>query len=201
MEEKVNKDSLRAAFIAGVSTFVGFLIIFPLILIINGITDFSPVWRNFGDLLGIFVILFGYFLLFGAAVIGLIEAFLLGMITYFVFKFLVPNNATKRQLRAITAIVSVICAIIGVLSFSPADKFIRESNFGKEKIWEIDTSGDKKTDKWVHYDIYERLTEIGYDTNFDGKPDVWEYYKNGKVYKKEIDTNFDGKPDKIENYK
>ena len=70
---------------------------------------------------------------------------------------------------------------------------------GKEKIWDIDTNGDGKSDKWVHDNIYSHTTEIDYDTNLDGKPDVWEYYdKNHKVYKKEIDTDFDGKPDKKE---
>ena len=176
MDEKINKP-LRVAAIAGISTFVGFSIIFPLMIIVNGISN----WRDFGSLLGIFTILFGYFLLAGTAVIGLIEGLLLGVVIYFISKFLIPDNITKKQLKAITISISIICITIGLLSFSPADRFVRESTSGKEHVGTIDTNRDGKPDKWVHDNIYGQTTEIDYDTNFDGKPDVWEYYKNGKV--------------------
>ncbi len=197
MEEKTNKKPLKAAVIAGISTFGGMAILFPLMLIIDGMRDL----KNFGEILTTFVILLGYFIFFGTGVIGLLEAVLIAAVVYFIFKFLVPNNATKKQLRVLTITIAVICAIIGLLSFSPIDKFMRELMFGKEHVGTVDANRDGKPEKWVHNDIYDRLTEVDYDTNLDGKPDVWEYYKNSEVYKKEIDTNFDGKPDKVENYK
>lgn len=196
MKERTNKSYLKVALIAGISTFVGFSSIFIFMILIDGITN----WRNFTDLLGVVLILFGYFLFYGTAIIGLIEAFIVGLTVYFIFKFFVPNNLSKKQLKITIIMFSVICAIIGLLSFSSADRFVRESSSEKEHVWEVDTNGDKKIDKWVHDNIYGKTIEIDYDTNLDGKPDVWEYYKNDKVYKKESDTDSDGKPNKIENY-
>lgn len=199
MEDSIKRGSLKSAFTIGISTFIGFSSIFIFMFLIDGISNCSN-WKDIGWFLAIFLTLFGYFLFCGTAIIGLIEAAILGAIAYFIFKFLLPAMVTNKQ-KILTIIASIICAIIGLLSFSPADRFIRESSFGKEKIWEIDTNGDKNMDKWVHDDIYGKTIEIDFDTNFDGKRDVWEYYKNGKIYKKEIDADFDGKSDKVEEYK
>ena len=30
------------------------------------------------------------------------------------------------------------------------------------------------------------------DRNFDGKPDTWEFYRGGQLFRSEVDENFDG---------
>lgn len=193
----MHKGPVKAAFIVGISTFIGFSLIFPATIVIDGIGN----WQDIGTLLGIIAITFGYFLFAGTATIGLIEAMIFGLIGYLVFKFMLPSNINKKQLNTILISSSIICIMLGLLSFSYVDRFIREVHGGKENVSAIDNNEDGKPDKWVHYNIYDTLTEVDYDTNFDGNPDIFEYYRNSKVYRKEIDTDFDGKPDKVEDYR
>ena len=41
---------------------------------------------------------------------------------------------------------------------------------------------------------------VEYDLNHDKKPDVWEYYVNDKLVRKELDINWDGKIDIVRSY-
>lgn len=45
--------------------------------------------------------------------------------------------------------------------------------------------------------VEKREKSRAMDTNKDGKPDVWYFSKDNKVYKVEVDSNKDGKPDVI----
>ncbi|MDD5465939.1 MAG: hypothetical protein PHP73_06330 [Candidatus Omnitrophica bacterium] len=196
MEEDKNIRPLKAAIIIGVSNFLGFSLVY-LLMMVNMMFD----WKNFSYLLPTFLILVGYFLLCGIAVIGIIIAGAIGLVAHVVFKFLIPKNFTNKQIKIVFVIFCIVCFAIGVLLFQPVNQFVRELQSGKEHVGTVDTVGDGKAHKWVHNDIYDRLTEVDYDANLDGKPDVWEYYKNGEVYKKEIDTDYDGKPNIREYYK
>lgn len=196
MEENKNIRPFKAAVIAGISNFLGFSLIYFLMMA-NMIFD----WKNFIYLLPTFLILVGYFLLCGIAVIGIIIAGAIGLVAHVIFKILISKNFANKQIKIFFVIFCIVSFVIGVLLFQPVNQFVRELQSGKERIQPIDTVGDGKSHKWVHYNIYDKTLEIDYDTNLDGKPDLWEYYKDDKVYKKEIDTDYDGKSDVREFYK
>jgi hypothetical protein len=45
-----------------------------------------------------------------------------------------------------------------------------------------------------------RLTKVDVDSNFDGRPDIQEYYARGVLVRRESDRNFDGRADLIEEF-
>lgn len=49
-----------------------------------------------------------------------------------------------------------------------------------------------------YYDLKGNLSRTARDTNFDGKPDLWEYYSEGKVVNITRDLNGDGEAETIE---
>lgn len=49
-----------------------------------------------------------------------------------------------------------------------------------------------------YYDLQGNLSRTARDTNFDGKPDLWEYYSEGKVVNITRDLNGDGEAETIE---
>lgn len=63
-----------------------------------------------------------------------------------------------------------------------------------------DKNGDGRTDLWRRYDSRGQLTEIDRDTNFDGSPDVQEYYQRGVLIRREWDRNFNGQTDLVEEF-
>ena len=186
MNEYLNEKQINAGVIIGASTFAGFSLIIPLMILTNPPSE----W-------GFALLYLVYFVISGQILIGLALSFLTGFISYLIFRALFKKSVSK----IIITFSSVIGLIIGFLAFFPAKTFLMEMDSGKVKIWEIDTNSDRIIDKWVHDDVYGKTLQVDYDTNLDGKPDVWEYYKNRELCKKEIDTDFDGKPDKTENYK
>jgi hypothetical protein len=48
---------------------------------------------------------------------------------------------------------------------------------------QIDTNGDGRIDKWVYDKDLSTIVEL--DIDFDGKPDVRQYYKNSFMIKQE----------------
>lgn len=191
MRTDINKRPLKAALIIGISFFIGFSLIFLLRFI-------HPSYRI------LVLVDLAYFIMSGQICIGLGLSFLSGLITYLFFKFLVKRDISKRRLNWIVFFISGIAMIIGFFTFLPTQTFIMERDFGKETlVGGGDINNDGRTDKWIYStDVYDRTTRIDYDTNFDGKPDIKEYYgKNNKLIKREIDTNFDGKLDKLDKYK
>lgn len=188
-------SSFKAAVITGVCNFLGFSLVYFLMML-SMIFD----WKNFIYLLPNFLILVGYFLLCGIAIIGFIIAGAIGLVAYAISKFLIPKNFSNKKIKIIFFIFCIFSFVIGVLLFQPVNQFVRELQSGKEHVGTVDTVGDGKAHKWVHNDIYDRLTEVDYDINLDGEPDVWEYYKNDEVYKKDVDTDYNGTPDDREFY-
>jgi hypothetical protein len=63
---------------------------------------------------------------------------------------------------------------------------------------ERDTDFDGKFDVKEIYDSAGQLTSIQRDRNGDGKPDVWEQYKDGVLLAILYDDDFDGKVDRRE---
>ena len=63
-----------------------------------------------------------------------------------------------------------------------------------------DQNGDGRPDLWHRYDAHGHLTEIDRDTNFDGTPDIQEYFLRGVLVRRESDRNFNGQTDLVEEF-
>ena len=63
-----------------------------------------------------------------------------------------------------------------------------------------DHNGDGRPDVWRRYDARGRLVEVDVDSNFDGRPDVQEYYDRGALVRRQSDRNFNGQTDFIEEF-
>jgi hypothetical protein len=63
-----------------------------------------------------------------------------------------------------------------------------------------DQNGDGRPHVWRHYDNRGLLTEIDVDSNFDGRPDIEEYYERGVLVRRESDRNFNGQADLVEEF-
>ena len=172
----VRRRAKRAAFLIGFMTFLGFSTI---MFILDGLyrTIFAPY------------LILGYIMFIP---VGLFESFIFGSITYFIFKFI--RNRLIYTISIITGII--ICFTAGLFSQIYVWRSLSKTPPYKN---EIDTNQNGKIDKWVYHDDLSIRVEL--DANYDGKPDIKEYYKNGELFKRELDINFDGKIDKIENYK
>jgi len=69
-----------------------------------------------------------------------------------------------------------------------------------QQVLTSDRNGDGRSNVWRRYDTQGRLTEIDRDTNFDGHPDIEEYYQRGVLIRRESDRNFNGQIDLIEDF-
>lgn len=56
---------------------------------------------------------------------------------------------------------------------------------------------DGATNIWKYY-FQNELRKKEVDRNSDGRPDMWVYFRNGKVLRTEIDQNFDGRIVRVE---
>lgn len=63
-----------------------------------------------------------------------------------------------------------------------------------------DQNGDGRPDVWRHFDAHGQITQVDVDSNFDGKPDIEEYYQRGTLVRRESDRNFNGQADLIEEF-
>ena len=66
-----------------------------------------------------------------------------------------------------------------------------------EIMVELDTNDDGNTDFWAFLDQDSVPVGSVGDTNFDGKPDSWSHFKNGRAFLEQEDTNNDGTIDLI----
>jgi hypothetical protein len=95
--------------------------------------------------------------------------------------------------------LSVCCAV--VLCFGAyAAVAALELWPGSRHVRTEDQNGDGRPDVWRHYDGRWQLTEIDVDSNFDGSPDIQEYYERGVLVRRESDRNFNGQADLIEEF-
>jgi hypothetical protein len=64
----------------------------------------------------------------------------------------------------------------------------------------VDQNGDGRPDMWRTYDSRGQLTKIAVDSNYDGSPDIEEYYQQGVLIRRESDRNFNGQTDLVEDF-
>jgi hypothetical protein len=92
--------------------------------------------------------------------------------------------------KCIASICVVVCALVTVVSVHPTVERVRTE----------DRNGDHRPDVWLRYDDRGERAEVDIDTNFDGRPDVQEYYEHGTLVRREVDRNFNGRTDVVEEF-
>jgi hypothetical protein len=160
----IKKKAKKAAFIVGWATLIGFsFLLFMPSIYMNPFT-------------GWFIA--GYILVFP---LGLLGAYILGLITYNIFKRFIKN---RLQYRSILCILIIISLAVGfMLQVSMMYLLTRTPPYKNE----IDTNHDGKIDNWIYHDGVSSIVEI--DTDYDGKPDIRKYYDNGELVKTEKITD------------
>jgi hypothetical protein len=97
----------------------------------------------------------------------------------------------KRLSVSLAVLLSVVSgATVAGVHVWPAAREVRTS----------DRNGDGRPDIWRRYDSQGHIAEIDVDSNFDGKPDIQEYYERGVLVRRESDRNFNGQTDLIEEF-
>jgi hypothetical protein len=91
--------------------------------------------------------------------------------------------------RIVALLCVVSCAALAAVEVSTV-RAVRTS----------DQNGDGRPDIWRHYDNRGQVTRIDIDTNFDGRPDVEEYYERGALVRRESDRHFNGQADLVEEF-
>jgi hypothetical protein len=92
--------------------------------------------------------------------------------------------------RFAALLVVFSCATLAAVEVRPILQHVRTG----------DQNGDGRADLWRHFDVHGQLTEVDRDTNFDGAPDVEEYYRHGVLIRRESDRNFNGQTDLVEEF-
>lgn len=90
-----------------------------------------------------------------------------------------------------TAFLCVVaCVTVAAIEVWPASRRVRAT----------DQNGDGRPDLWQLYDDRGQLAEVQVDSNFDGRPDIEEYYERGVLIRRESDRNFNGQADLVEEF-
>ena len=163
----------QLAIFVGVSTFLGFCMIFPLMFL-----EGFDAW-------GYAILAAGYFFISGEGVVCLVISILYGLISFLILKIISYRKLKKIIMYLFTIIFSINGVIFGFLNYQKVQKFISEKKDGKYTIWTVDTNGDKKPDKWVYDSISGKTLFIDYDSTGNGIADIREFYKDGKITRTE----------------
>ena len=97
---------------------------------------------------------------------------------------------TRRSLRVTTLLCLLLCAIVAAVELSTLRRFVSTT----------DRNGDGRPDVWRHFDARGQVTRVDVDSNFDGRPDIHEFYERGTLVRRESDRNFNGQADLIEEF-
>jgi hypothetical protein len=101
------------------------------------------------------------------------------------------HSVQQRFNRPLVAILCVVaCAATASVSLWPRAGSARTE----------DRNGDRHPDVWRMYDRQGNLSKVAIDTNFDGRADVYEYYKDGALVSRESDRNFNDQVDLVEEF-
>ena len=66
---------------------------------------------------------------------------------------------------------------------------------------EIDTDFDGKPDRWEYYDANQKIVKVGSSRANDGKEDAWSYTDaGGNITRIDVSTRHDGKVQRVEHY-
>jgi hypothetical protein len=97
--------------------------------------------------------------------------------------------------RSRCSLVVRLCAVVCVVAAAAAWLWPSASYVRTE-----DHNGDGRPDVWRAYDRHGQLSEVAFDTNFDGRSDVHEYYERGVLVRRESDRDFNDQVDLVEEF-
>jgi hypothetical protein len=63
-----------------------------------------------------------------------------------------------------------------------------------------DRNHDGRPDVWRSYNANGQLVSVAFDTNFDGRSDVNEFYDNGALVRRELDRDFNNQIDLVQEF-
>jgi hypothetical protein len=63
-----------------------------------------------------------------------------------------------------------------------------------------DRNHDGRPDVWRSYNANGQLVSVAFDTNFDGRSDVNEFYDNGALIRRELDRDFNNQVDLVQEF-
>jgi len=92
--------------------------------------------------------------------------------------------------RLVALLCVVSCATVAAVAIWPVGRDVRTT----------DQTGDGRPDVWRHFDASGQVTEVDVDTNFDGQPDIAEFYERGILIRRESDRDFNGQTDLVEEF-
>jgi hypothetical protein len=96
----------------------------------------------------------------------------------------------RLSVRLAAVLCMASCAVLGAVEIWPVARSLQTT----------DQNGDGRPDVWRHFDVRGQVTEVDVDSNFDGKPDIEEYYERGVLVRRESDRNFNGQADLVEEF-
>jgi hypothetical protein len=97
---------------------------------------------------------------------------------------------TPLARRFVLALWAVVCGAALTMSLWSSADIVRTE----------DQNHDGRPDVWRIYDRQGRLRRVDFDTNFDGRADRRDYYRDGVRTRSESDRNFDNQVDLIEEF-
>ena len=103
-------------------------------------------------------------------------------------------------MRRFLVFFATACMATGFIRLVSAQEASTEQGeVSKPKLIEVDTNKDGKPDRWEYFKdgVQDRIES---DKNFDGKPDMTVYFEGGKLSRVEIDTDYDGKVDRWDRF-
>lgn len=101
------------------------------------------------------------------------------------------NQLMKHVTSRVAAFLCVLsCATVAGVEIWPVGRGVQTA----------DQNGDGRPDLWRHFDARGQVTTVEVDSNFDGKPDIEEFYERGALVRRESDRNFNGQADLIEEF-
>ncbi len=70
----------------------------------------------------------------------------------------------------------------------------------RARTWTQDRNGDGRADVWYRTDPSGERLLVQIDSNFDGRPDIQEYYDRGNLLRRELDRDFNNQIDMVEEF-
>ncbi len=100
----------------------------------------------------------------------------------------------SNDVKAIAALsVGVIALLAGASVAASGGQF-------PARVWTQDRNGDGRADVWYQSDPTGQQLLVEIDSNFDGRPDIQEYYERGNLIRRELDRDFNDQIDSVEEF-
>jgi hypothetical protein len=96
--------------------------------------------------------------------------------------------SSAKRTAAVLGVLA--CVMVTAVWFMQPVRFVRTQ----------DRNHDGRPDVWRYFDARGRLVEVVTDTNFDGRPDQEDDYRNNALILRETDRNFDDQIDEVEEF-